>query len=73
MRIARIPEIAKLSVPEKILLIEDLWDSIREDAAKVPVRADHVAELKRRAARTRRRPSELLTLDEFRKRVAAKK
>ncbi|GJQ50772.1 MAG: hypothetical protein HKUEN01_31580 [Candidatus Kuenenia stuttgartiensis] len=28
MRASDIPEITKLSTPEKILLVEDLWDSI---------------------------------------------
>jgi len=28
MRVNDIPEIARLKIPEKILLLEDLWDSI---------------------------------------------
>ncbi|MCZ7624114.1 hypothetical protein KsCSTR_30000 [Candidatus Kuenenia stuttgartiensis] len=31
MRVNDIPEITKLSTPEKILLVEDLWDSISSD------------------------------------------
>ncbi|MGA3118428.1 MAG: addiction module protein [Syntrophobacteraceae bacterium] len=31
MRLNDIPEIARLSTPEKILLLEDLWDSIATD------------------------------------------
>ena len=30
MRVNDIPEIAQLSVPEKILFVEELWDSIME-------------------------------------------
>jgi hypothetical protein len=31
MRVSDIPEIIKLSTPEKILLLEDLWDTIASD------------------------------------------
>jgi len=37
MRASDIYEIAKLSTPEKILLVEDLWDSIASDESAVPV------------------------------------
>jgi len=37
MRANDIREIAKLSTPEKILLVEDLWDSIASDESAVPV------------------------------------
>jgi putative addiction module component (TIGR02574 family) len=32
MKTAGIPEISQLSVPEKLLLVEALWDDVREDA-----------------------------------------
>lgn len=32
MKTADIPEISQLSVPEKLLLVEALWDDVREDA-----------------------------------------
>lgn len=31
MKIADIPEIYQLSVPEKLLLVEALWDDVRDD------------------------------------------
>ena len=37
MRASDIHEITKLSTPEKILLVEDLWDSIASDESAVPV------------------------------------
>lgn len=49
MRIADMPAIEKMSVPEKILLVEDLWDSIAADEAAVPVPASHRAELDHRS------------------------
>ena len=73
MRINDIPEIAKLSTPEKILLIEDLWDSIREDQSNIPVPQSHMEELERRVARYRENPGSLLTLKELQARVAKRK
>jgi putative addiction module component (TIGR02574 family) len=37
MRVSDIHEVIKLSTPEKILLVEDLWDSIASDESAVPV------------------------------------
>jgi putative addiction module component (TIGR02574 family) len=48
MRVKDIPEISKLSTPERILLVEDLWDSISLDETDVPVPESHKAELDRR-------------------------
>ena len=45
MRASDIPEITKLSTPEKILLVEDLWDSIASDESAVPVPQSHMEEL----------------------------
>ena len=37
MRISDLPEIGKLSIPEKILLLEDMWENIASDETSVPV------------------------------------
>ena len=71
MRISDIPEIAGLTVPEKILLVEDLWDSIASDDSAVPVPASHREELERRLARYEKGPGELLTLEDLRGRIEA--
>ena len=42
MRLNEIPEIDRLSIPEKILLVEDLWDSIASDESSVPVPQSHI-------------------------------
>ena len=47
MRVSEIPEISQLSIPEKILFIEDLWDSIVLDEPKVSVPQSHMEELDR--------------------------
>lgn len=71
MRVNEIPEIARLTVPEKILLLEDLWDSIASDESSVPVPASHREELDRRLAQYEKEPGQLLTLDELRGRIEA--
>ena len=73
MRVNDIPEIARLTVPEKILLLEDLWDSIAADESSVPVPASHREELDRRLAQYENDPGQLLTLDELRGRIEARR
>lgn len=73
MQVSDIPEIAKLSTPEKILLIEDLWDSIASDESAVPVPQSHMEELDRRLKRYESDPGTLLSLEELRKRVERRK
>jgi len=73
MRVNEIPEIARLSVPEKILLLEDLWDNIAADEASVPVPPCHREELDRRLAQYEKDPGQLLTLDELRGRIEARR
>ncbi|MEK7702362.1 MAG: addiction module protein [Nitrospirota bacterium] len=48
MKVSDVPEISQLSGPEKILLVEDLWDSISSDESGVPVPQSHIDELGRR-------------------------
>lgn len=71
MRIGDIPEIARLTVPEKILLLEDLWDSIASEESSVPLPPSHRAELDRRLAEYEKDPGRLLTLDDLRGSVEA--
>jgi len=61
-----IPEIARLSTPEKILLVEDPWESIAGDESGVPVPRDHKEELDRRFERHQSAPGRLLSLEELR-------
>jgi putative addiction module component (TIGR02574 family) len=68
-----IHDIAKLSTPEKILLVEDLWDSIASDESGVPVPQSHIEELQRRLKRHESAPGNLLSLEELRTRVERRK
>ncbi len=73
MRPTDIPQIEKLSIPEKILFIEDMWDSISFEESAIPVPSSHIAELDKRLAKYKSRPGELLSLDELRTRIDSRK
>lgn len=69
MRVKDLPEISKLSTPEKILLVEDLWDNISADDDSIHVPESHKAELDKRFKRFQSAPGTLLSLDDLRARV----
>ncbi|MHC4356763.1 MAG: addiction module protein, partial [Planctomycetota bacterium] len=56
MRVDDIPEIGRLTAPEKILLVEALWDSIASEESNVPVPPSHREELDRRLADYKKDP-----------------
>ncbi len=68
MDLLEIPQLSDLSIPEKILLVEDLWDSI--PAAGVAVADSHRTELDRRLDRHRKNPGPLLSLADLQGRLA---
>jgi putative addiction module component (TIGR02574 family) len=73
MRVKDLPEISKLSTPEKILLVEDLWDSISSDESSVSVPKSHKDELDKRLKRYQSAPGTLLSLDDLRARIEKRK
>lgn len=73
MHLNEIPALAQLSTPEKILLLEDLWDSIAADESSVPVPQSHRAELDARLRRYKSNPGDLLSLDDLRARIEKRK
>jgi putative addiction module component (TIGR02574 family) len=73
VRISDIPEITKLSTPEKILLVEELWDSITSDESVVPVPHSHMEELDKRLKKYESAPGNLLSLEELRTRIEKRK
>ena len=62
-----------MSMPEKILFVEDLWDSIAMDESEVPVPQSHIEELDRRLKRYEAAPGDLLSLAELRIRIERRK
>lgn len=73
MRIQDIPEIDRLSTPEKILLVEDLWDQIASDPSAVPIPRSHANELEKRLDGQATQPGSLLSLDELQNRIDRRK
>ena len=73
MRATDIPGLGELSGPEKILLVEELWDAIAADESEIPVPDSHLRELDRRINRHSSNPGKLLTLEELQERVKARK
>lgn len=73
MKVQDIPEIAKLSVPEKILLVEDLWENIAINDSHIHVPQSHVDELEKRNKRYQSDPGNLLTLDQLQTKIEARK
>ena len=73
MRLNEIPEIDRLSIPEKILLVEDLWDSIASDESSVPVPQSHIEELDRRLKRYSSHAGDILSLEELQRRIEKRK
>jgi putative addiction module component (TIGR02574 family) len=56
--------IDRLSVEERLTLVEDLWDSIAEDSAAVPVTDAQREELDRRLAEHEARPDDVVPWEE---------
>lgn len=73
MKAIELPEISSLSTPEKILFLEDLWDSISLNEDEIAVPESHKAELDRRLEKYLASPGELLTLEELQTRIDEEK
>lgn len=72
MKITDIPKISRLSTEEKILLVEDVWDSIAS-RGHIPMPESHKVELDRRLAKYKSRSGRLLSLKELQERIAKRK
>jgi putative addiction module component (TIGR02574 family) len=61
-----------LSPPEKLQLVEDLWDDLAANPAEVPIHDWQKEELARRKANLMNSPASGLTWDEVKRRVRSK-
>lgn len=59
-------EIRKLSVAERLELVEDVWDSIAAEAGALPVPESHRQELARRRQEHRDHPEDVIPWEEVR-------
>jgi putative addiction module component (TIGR02574 family) len=69
MKALEVPEISSLSIAEKILFLEDLWDSIALDEADIAMPESPKTELDRRYKKHLDAPGDLLTLEELQARI----
>ena len=69
MRSSPAKSIFELSAPEKLQLVEDLWDDIASDPASVPVHEWQIKELERRRENLLKNPDSGLTWQEVQARI----
>jgi len=69
-----IPGYTKLSIPEKIIMLEEMWDEIAKTGIEnTPVPQSHKDELSRRHERYLKNPRTILTVKELQKRIGYSK
>jgi putative addiction module component (TIGR02574 family) len=73
MRVREIPQFYELSTAEKILLVEEMWDTITAEEAEVSIPESHKGELDARLKAYEANPGDVLTLDELRARIDRQK
>lgn len=73
MKVHDIPEIADLSISEKILLVEDLWDNISVNDSNIHIPQSHINELEKRNRRYQGNPGNLLTLEQLQNSIERRK
>ena len=67
-------DLTRLSVPEKIIFLETLWDSIvLESAEAVSIPEEHVTELNHRLARHKKDNGALLSLEALQQKIESRK
>ncbi|MHA1721077.1 MAG: addiction module protein [Promethearchaeota archaeon] len=71
MALNNFPDLAKLPTSEKVLLLEQLWDSIRGDEEEFSVPDSHKKELDKRMETLD--PNSLLSFNELKNRVEKQK
>jgi len=65
--------IEKLSIDERIELVEEIWDSIAADASDLPLTVAQQSDLRRRLAEHRAEPQSGSTWEEIRRRLQNRK
>jgi len=73
MGVNDIPQIAQMNKSEKILFLEDLWDSIASDESGIPVPQAHKDELDSRLKNYEAYPGNVLTLEELQEKISRRK
>lgn len=62
-------DFTKLSIPERIRLAQDIWDSVAADCETIALTEEQKAELDRRMEDYRKHPEQFSTWDEVKQRL----
>lgn len=73
MRVSDFPDVARLTTPEKMKLIDLLWQEVESEAVASRIPGEQKAELDRRRKRYDESPQNVLTLEELQARIDAKR
>ena len=73
MKLKDFPQINKMNKQEKILFVEELWDSISSEIDNTKVPASHQKTLDQRLAQHTKTPGRLLTLEELQMNINSRK
>ena len=73
MKVTDMPELLQLSISEKIIFLEELWDSISSLNNEIPIPISHKNELDKRHEKYLKSPGELLSMDELQSRIEKRK
>lgn len=63
--------IRKMSVPERLKLLDEIWESLIEEQQALPLSDDQARELDRRLAEYRANPEIGVSWEEFRRKLRA--
>lgn len=64
--------VLKMPVEQRILLVEDMWDSIRPQSERLPVPESHKRELDRRFSKYKQNTSALLNDQQLRQALGSR-
>ena len=73
MKLNEIPEINNLSKAEKIVLLEDLWDSISAEDSDIPIPDGHIKVLQDRYDDYKKNPENVITFQNLQKKINDRK
>jgi putative addiction module component (TIGR02574 family) len=69
----QLPDVSEWTVAERLLVVEQIWDSIAAEQAPLPLLPAQQAELDRRLERHRSAPGEGSSWEDVRARIQSKK
>jgi putative addiction module component (TIGR02574 family) len=69
----QLPDVSQLSVAERIIVVEQIWDSIAAEQEPLPLTSAQEAELDRRLESHRQSPTAGSSWEEVKARIQAKK